>query len=924
MRFGILGPLQVVGDDGREVALPRRMPRSLLAVLLLRPNEVITADRLVEELWAGEPPPSGAKGLQVHVSRLRQALAAGRAGPHGELVVTTAGGYLLKVGPDELDADRCERLLAEARSLVAAGRMEEALAAFGAALELWRGPTLSDFQYDAFAQAEIARLAELRAGALEERIAVEVALGRESQVLGELERLAREYPYRERLQGQLMLALYRAGRQAEALARYRAARSVLVDELGIEPSAELRQLHAAILAQDEALLTSGSRPTGTGAEARTGAVPEPSPASRRVRLPAPATPLIDRARELAELVELADSHRLITLTGPGGTGKTRLALELASEIADRSADGVAWVSLAMVADPESVVAAIASALGGIEDVPMYLRERAMLLVLDNFEQVIDAAPAIGELLSEAPGCAALLTSRERLGIAGEQEYPVQPLSPAGAVELFSVRARQVKPEFEPGEEIDAICERLDRLPLALELAASRVKLLSEQQLLSRLEQRLPLLVGGRRDLPARQSTMRAAIAWSYDLLNASEQRLFTRLGVFIGSFEIEAAEEICDGELDTLQSLLDKSLLRRADDGRFFLLATTREYALERLDASDDQHEVRARHARYYFGLAAAAGRPAERATALTRLRLDPGNVALALSWALDHAIGAALPLADSLFYPWLGAGRIGELRRWYEHALADPGALSPGERADALAGLGITLAYSDTPDPARTALREALTLYREAGDERNEARVLMCLGVVEFLSGSPEEELKWSKQALSIYERLDDTEGIGGSLHHIAEGLRDAGEFERSAELYHRAIEIRREYGQGSVASSIHSLGDLSLDKGDLEAAERYYTQALSLEQEEVDVRLRAYCLAGLACVAARSADLAAAGRLWTLAERIEQRLGYRMLAAERGRYERTLTPALRESGDFRAGAANAEASSADALGHLAAARRA
>ncbi|MBV8217950.1 MAG: tetratricopeptide repeat protein, partial [Solirubrobacterales bacterium] len=704
-----------------------------------------------------------------------------------------------------------------------------------------------------------------------------------------------------------MLALYRAGRQAEALARYRDARSLLVDELGIEPSAELRQLHEAILAQDEALLTS-SRPARTGGEARAGVDSERSPTPRRVRLPAPATPLIGRARELAELVELARSHRLITLTGPGGTGKTRLALELASKIADRSADRVAWVSLAMVTDPGSVVAAIASALGGIEDVPLYLQERAMLLVLDNFEQVIDAGPTIGELLSEAPGCAALVTSRERLGIAGEQEYPVQPLSPEGAVELFSVRARQVKPEFEPGEEVDAICERLDRLPLALELAASRVKLLSEQQLLSRLEQRLPLLAGGRRDLPARQRTMRAAIAWSYDLLNASEQRLFTRLGVFIGSFDLEAAEEICDGELDALQSLLDKSLLRRAQDGRFSLLATTREYALEQLDASEDQPEVRARHARYYFALGVAAGRQgAERATALNRLRVDPANVGLALAWALDHDVASALPLTDSLFRPWLGAGRVGELRRWYEHALANPGALSPSERAGALTGLGITLAYSDTPDPARTALTEALTLFRETGDERNEARVLIRLGVVEFLSGSPEGMLKWSEQALPIYERLDDPEGIGRSLHYIADSLRDAGEFERSAELYNRAIEIRRKHGLGSVAASIHSLGDLSLDKGDLESAERYYSQALTLGPEEGDVRLRAYCLAGLACVAARSADVTAAGWLWTLAERIEQQIGFRIPAAERGRYERTLTPALRESGEFRAGAANA-----------------
>jgi non-specific serine/threonine protein kinase len=470
------------------------------------------------------------------------------------------------------------------------------------------------------------------------------------------------------------------------------------------------------------------------------------------------------------------------------------------------------------------------------------------------------------------------------------------------------RARQVKPNFEPGAEVDAICARLDRLPLALELAATRVKVLSKSQLLTRLEQRLSLLGGGGRDLPARQATMRAAIAWSYDLLSEREQRLFARLGVFAGSFELEAAEQICEATLDELQSLVDKSLLREGDSGRFFLLETTREYALEQLDASEDQDDVRARHARWYFALGIAAGRQdAERADALTRLRQDPGNVFLALAWALDHDVAAGLPLADSVFYTWLGAGRLAELRRWYERALADTDALTASQQADALAGLGITLAYSDTPERARAALAEAQKLYCEAGDERNQARVLMRLGGVEFLSGSPEGMIKWSEQALPIYERLNDSEGIARSLHYIAEGLRDGGELERSAELYKRSIEIRREHDLGSVSAALHSLGDLYLDKGDLPSAERYYYEALAQAPQEDDVRTQGYCLAGLACVAAQGDDARTAGRLWTLAERVEQQIGFRMLRAERVRYERTLTPALREEGEYRAGVADA-----------------
>src|SRR5579862_5999957 len=740
MRFGILGPLQVIGDDGRELALGGRMPRAVLALLLLRANEVVSSDQLVEELWAGAPPATGAKRLHVHVSRLRRALAAGHSDLDGERLVTTAGGYTLRVGPEELDVQRCERLIGEGRSLLTAGRPDQALAALSGALELWRGDVLADFQYDAFAQGEIARLGELRAAVLEERIALEMLLGREAQVLGELERLVRDYPYRERLRGQLMLALYRTGRQAEALGAYRAARSALIDELGIEPSVELRQLHEAILAQDGALLQ-----TDPGQPAPAAGATTDRRAPGHVHLPVQATPLIGRERELAELMTLADSSRLITLTGTGGTGKTRLALAFAAGLADRYPDGVWWVPLAMVSEARLVPAAIAAALGDIADLPMYLRGRALLLVLDNFEQVIEAARAVAELLTGAPGCGVIVTSRERLGVAAEQEYPVAPLSPRSAVELFTARARQVEPGYEPGAEIDAICERLDRLPLALELAATRVKLLSGQQLLARLEQRLPLLAGGRRDLPKRHSTMRATIAWSYDLLSETEQLLFTRLAVFVGSFELEAAEQICGADLDAMRSLIDKSLVRHADNGRLFLLHTAREYALEQFDSSDERDEIRARHARWYFALGTADGDgPRQGTDDLIRLRRDAANVGLALAWALDHDIAAALPLADALFTPWLGAGRIRELERWYERALVDPTALSPGDRAKALAGHGSALVFLERLDPARVALMQALTLYRNAGDERGETLVLFRLGAAEFIAGAPERTLAW------------------------------------------------------------------------------------------------------------------------------------------------------------------------------------
>jgi predicted ATPase/class 3 adenylate cyclase len=630
---------------------------------------------------------------------------------------------------------------------------------------------------------------------------------------------------------------------------------------------------------------------------------------RHVNLPVQATPLVGREQELAELVSLADSHRVITLTGTGGTGKTRLALALAAELADRYSDGVSWVSLASVSDPGLVSAEIAAALGAIDDLPAYLSGRSLLLVLDNVEQVIDAAPEIGQLLAGANGCAAIVTSRERLAIAGEQEYPVGPLSPHAAVELFTTRAREVDPGFEPGKAIAAICERLDRLPLALELAATRVKLLSEPQLLSRLEQRLPLLAAGRRDLPERQSTMRAALAWSYELLREAERRLFTNLAIFSGSFELEAAEQVCEAELDILQSLVEKSLVRHAEAGRHSMLETTREFALEQFVMSDECDEVRARHARWYLSLGVAArGRDPGRAEAQRRLRMEAADAARALSWALDHNVASGLPLADSLFRSWLGAGRIRELARWYERALADPDALAPAERADALAGLGMTLEFEESLDPARAALTDALTLYEQVGNEHGKVRVLNDLGGIEWAAGSLQRAIEWHEQALTISEHLEDHAELARSLHFLADSVRDAGQHDRATELYVRSIEITRTYGVGNVYSLLHSLGDLSLDKGDLSEASRYYREALALGMEEENIRHFGYCFAGLACVAAHDDDPIGAGRLWTLAERVEHELGGRMLAAERGRYERSITPALRDTDGFRAGVAAAD----------------
>ena len=309
MHFGILGPLEVADEGGRELPLGGHTQRSVLAILLLHANEVVSRDRLIEQLWSGRPPASAATSLHAHISRLRRALREDRR------ILTTGGGYLIRVANGELDRERFERMVEAGGAAISAGDWELASETLREALSLWRGPPLSDFQYDSFTQAEIARLEELRVAAVEQRIEAELALGREAQALGDLERLVREHPYRERLHGQLMLALYRTGRQADALAAYQAARRTLVEELGLEPSAELRELEQDILRHDPSLSPPAAQ----------------APATAVGHLPVPATPFIGRARELAEVSALLRSadRRLLTLTGAGGSGKTRLALRVA-------------------------------------------------------------------------------------------------------------------------------------------------------------------------------------------------------------------------------------------------------------------------------------------------------------------------------------------------------------------------------------------------------------------------------------------------------------------------------------------------------------------------------------------------------------------------------------------------------------------
>ncbi|MDX6386522.1 MAG: hypothetical protein QOD85_324 [Gaiellaceae bacterium] len=650
--------------DHSPVGLGAPKQRALAAVLLLSANEVVARDRLIDELWGGAPPRSAAQSLQVYVHGLRQALGADRIETHGT-------GYRLRVEPGELDLERFDRLVAGAAKSLSSSQPADAAEDIRTALGLWRGSPLADLGGEPVAQTEAARLEDRRLRALELLNDAELALGRHDELVSELERLIAADPFRERFRFQYVLALYRSGRQRDALEAYRAARDTFVEELGIDPGPELQELERQMLRQDASLTA-----------------PEP-PEAGRVRLPVPPTPLIGRRLEAAAVSGLLrrDDVRLVTLTGPGGTGKTRLALAVAAELGPELRDGAVFVDLAPVRDPELLEPTIAHALGVPEGaspeeaLTEHLAEKSMLLLLDNLEQLVPDTDVVARLLAAAPRLLVLATSRSPLRLAAEHEYPVPPLelpkqrgttfeelATSDAIRLFVARARAVDPTFELNEEnagaVGRICERLDGLPLAIELAAARSKLLSPETMSRRLDQTLDLLTGGARDLPARQQTLRSTLEWSHELLNQAEQTLFARLAVFPGGWTLDAAEAVCaDTGLDVLavlSALVDENLVRRLDPGapepRFGMLETIREYAAEQLELSGEAAEFRARHAQHVLEIAEAASAAMfagdDTESSYGRLEREHDNLRAALTWAVE-ADDAELELRLALAFRW-------------------------------------------------------------------------------------------------------------------------------------------------------------------------------------------------------------------------------------------------------------------------------
>ena len=745
MEFSILGPIEV-RPDGRAVAIGGVKPRGLLAVLLLHANEPVSAERLALALWGEDASGGAVKTVQVHVSRLRRALG------DPDLLITTPAGYRLRVRPGELDAERFEQRVADGRGALAAGELEQAAAVLREALELWRGPPLADVAALPFASAVITRLEEQRVAAVELRVEADLATGRHAELIGELQQLTSEHPWRERLHAQLMLALYRSGRQADALQEYGHAREVLIEQLGLEPGAELADLQRSILAREPIL----GGPSATFTPLRSG---------RRSTLPAAPNRTIGRDRELAAVGERlrASPVRLLTLTGPGGVGKTRLALEAARAVEADFADGARFVSLAAVQRPEDVPAAIAGALGVIllagesasQAAERFLAAKDVLLVADNFEHVLGAAPFIGALLGACPALTVLATSREPLALRAEERYPVPPLplpglgTPEGntetlagedAVTLFVERARAHDPAFDLSDGTAAavveICRRVDGLPLAIELAAARCGLLSPAEIAERLEVALGAPGAAARDAPARHHTLRATVDWSHQLLSDGEKACFARFAVFAGGATVEAAETIAGADLDTLDHLVGKSLLVRRRQAhtptRLQMLETIRAYAAERFAAADDLDAVRERHYRHFLAVAERHGtdqalmgvRGKEH---LRRLDEEIHNFDAALAWAVGRPdAGPALAMVAALGSFWDLRDRYADAVEWIDRSLAVPGAQDhPAEHARALLAKAVALRWRGRVAEQPAILAEAQAVARAVGDPLLLAKVL-------------------------------------------------------------------------------------------------------------------------------------------------------------------------------------------------------
>jgi len=859
LRFGVLGTFRVE-RDGQQIDPGPRLQRTLLAILLLDAGHVVPAGRLIELLWRDGPPPAATASLQAYVSQLRRVLEPGRP-PRAPatVLITQEPGYVLRAAGDQVDALRFQAMAAAARDELAGGRPAAALAQLEDALALWRGEPLAEFAGEPWALPVLARLTETHDLAAEDRVAAWLALGRPAEAAAELEEMVAARPLRERRWEQLILATYRCGRQADALRAYQRCRTVLAEELGLEPGPELRRLEAAVLAQDPALEW---QPPAQPGPAR------PPQAAVPGNLPAQLAAFVGRERELAEVRALVQSGRLVTLTGAGGSGKTRLSLQVAAQARDGYSDGAWLVELAAVADTEAVAPAICEVLGiavppgrpAQEALLDALAPQDVLIVLDNCEHLIGAcAKAADAIVRYCPRVHLVATSREPLGIGGEAVYRVPPMSLPGAgdtglpavessdaVALFAHRARAQGTGLVIDEQtaplVVSICRRLDGLPLAIELAAARLRSLSLSGLADRLDQRFRLLTGGSRTAPERHQTLRATVEWSYSLLSEAEQVLLGRLSVFAGSFDLDAAEAVCGfggvqafDVADLLGSLVDKSLVVAEPAGpalRYRLLETIRQFAAGRLTAAGEDAAAAAAHGAHYLSVAETA---APHLTGpgqgewLARLDTDRANLRRAAEQAASGPDGTrqVLRLGVALRRYWMARDRGEEAIALLRPALGRPQARAdPLLYGSALATAALAGRYADVARAGELS-EQAITIARPLGASGLLIESLVALSAACYHAGDPERGATPGREAVRLAREAGDDvllgESLNGYLHCLA-----LTEPAAAAPLFTEAIACTRRSGDYLFAYYLTNYAGVhALRARDIPAARAYLDQA-------------------------------------------------------------------------------------------------
>jgi predicted ATPase len=580
-------------------------------------------------------------------------------------------------------------------------------------------------------------------------------------------------------------------------------------------------------------------------------------------LPRPASSFVGRGREVADVAALLRDARLVTLSGPGGSGKTRLAIEAASELVGEVPNGVFWVGLATVRDPGLVESAIAQALGAQAELSLHVGEKEMLLLLDNLEQVIDSAPTLAALVEACPNLTLLVTSRELLRVRGEVEYEVLPLAEPDAVELFCARA-----QLSPGPAVEELCRRLDEMPLALELAAARTKALSVEQILERLGDRLDLFKGGR-DVEPRQVTLRATIEWSHDLLASEEQTLFARLAVFDGGCGLDAVEDVCGGDLDTLQSLVEKSLVRRTGD-RFWMLETIREYATDRLEHADDHDAIHRRHAEHFLALGESANLSAEsegpERPEIVRPEMD--NFRRAIDRALGEDPELAFRLAIALEQFWVMNDAFEGVRRLA--AVLERGAdVSPVLRARALRTFAESTWVSGDFEAGTHLIEQALAEFERLDDRRAVAVLLHRLSVGALMAKDLARARRLLEESLAMCKTWPNPKLEADAVGKLAWVEHGEGNVERALALFEESARLCEQVGfTWMQASAMLDIAELSYDLGRAEVAEARGREGLRLARELVDRSTSVYALGLLARFAAEDGDVERAGRLWGAVE--------------------------------------------------------